>query len=265
MDDALEREEQVVCEPVDLRGRKAAGSLVAKALAAAETVDQLDAATEESISPEVRDLISRCMDGTEPHSREFKPYEPLKFNTQHITMALMRAGGFRVGEIAQVLGTVPSRVSQILWHPYSIQIIRAMMHHQGARVIDIRTRLEEHASEILERMVELTLKEEDLDKVSKVGFGLLDRAGYGTQQKQASPSSAAPSATDSTLARLASALDESKQVDEVIMPTFKSKGPPADAGSRVGSADSPSDRADSDAPPVSGLVSLVSPRREGVA
>jgi predicted transcriptional regulator len=213
-----------------------------KAAAAAVAGEQLvDFAADEGgeLPAAVRELINRCLEGTEPYGRELKTWEQDKFNSRHVNMVMLRAAGFKGGEIAQAMGATQAMVSWTLNHPYGRKIIHALMTARGTRVLDIRTKLDQYADQILDQIFELTCNSSDLETVSKVGFGLLDRAGYGATQKvQHDVKPAEGAASESTLSRVASALEASAMVNAVIMPAYIPKPPPEDSLGRgeVGSS-----------------------------
>lgn len=191
---------------------------------------------DEALSPETRDLIERCMLGTEPPGRELKSHEVAKFSAIHVQICLMRSAGFRLNDIATILGVGSQMVYNVSSHPYARKIIFAMMHRQGARVLDIRTKLTEFADILLDETFKLAIEETDLEKQSKVTFALLDRAGFGPRQTvDINKKSSTGSASEHTLSRLADALNESTQADRIAA-TFTSK--PAPDESRVLGEDS---------------------------
>lgn len=180
----------------------------------------------------VADLIKRCLDGTEPIEGlgSDKYWVATKFSARHVNIVMLRVAGFKNIEIAQAMGTTPVTVCSIVNHPYGRKIINAMLAARGTRVLDIRTKLDYYADEILDHIYDLTAKSADLDVVSKVGFGLLDRAGYSVTHKVAHQAPLAASASESTLSRLASALEESGSIEAHILPVYVPKGPPEDQG-----------------------------------
>lgn len=223
----LERESRVGPGPARTCGPEsiAANAEVAKA-------ELLDFAAEDSdtpgISKEISELIQRCLDGTEP-CEKLKTYNQNdKFCAKHVNMVMLRVAGFKVGEIAAACGHHISSVSQILHHPYSLKIQHALVVSRGTRVLDIRTKLDQYADEILDQIFELTQASKDLEAVTKVGFGLLDRAGYGATQRVQQVPADRGLASEGTLSRLASALEESSVVDASIMPAYVPKPPPDD-------------------------------------
>lgn len=245
MEDRLEREVRVGRGPGSPPGPH--DPLSARAIArqtfVSDTADTLDE-SDESVPPEVQELIKRCMDGTEPLERPLRDYEPQKLNSVNVQTCLLRAAGFRQAEIAQVLGVEPTRVSVICCHPYGRKIIHAMMHKQAGRVLDIRTRLEEFAGDILDRVHNMAMMSDDLEQVRKVGFGLLDRAGYNpTAKVQQIPAAEGNLGTEVALSRLATALEQSESIDAHVMPGYVPKPPPEvsqDRGPDTSELDSPS-------------------------
>ena len=217
-EERLDREEQVVSAQTELA----------------------ELAEHEELAPEVQALVQRCMEGTEPYDRELKYWEPKAFSPINVMSVMLAAAGFRAVQIAQIQGIEQQRISVILRHPYGRKILHAMMNRQGSRVLDIKTRLEEYASDLLDKVAGLALhaEQQDLELVSKVTFGLLDRAGYGTTQKIESKStSVSVAATEHTLQRFTQAMEESQSIDRDIMPSWVPPAPPAEDRS-VGTSES---------------------------
>jgi hypothetical protein len=230
MEERLEREERIVQGPDKL-------FQAAQAIAYTEELESVET---ESLEPEIKALITRCMEGTEPVDVPLKPWQNQRFNATNVTVVLLRAAGLKGSQIAEMLGQDQARVSVILTHPYGKKILQAMMHRQGARIVDIKTRLEDYAGAILDKMHEEAMKSEDLKIVAAVGFGLLDRAGYGTVQKiQSESRSLSVTASPENISALTDALNGSDRVDRHVMPNFKVKPPPSDGGRSVGSTEVP--------------------------
>lgn len=197
--------------------------------AAAPVQDELlDVVTGDSrLSPEIQGLIERCMSGDEPLGRSLKAWEVLKFNPNHVNMCVLRASGFRNQEISQILNESPAHISQILCHPYGLKLVRALSIRSSVKVFDIRTKLEDYASDLLDQTFAQTLVSDDLDTVSKVTFNMLDRAGYSPAQGAGDPKSGTGfSASDSTMKRLSRALEQSQQVKSEVMPGWVPRRPP---------------------------------------
>lgn len=173
----------------------------------------------------VKDLIKRCMDGTEPPERPLHSNEARQFSTQHVNICMLKVAGFRTGEIASACGYTPTMVSVTIHHPYGRKIIHALMTARGTRVLDIRSRLDEYAGEVLDHMYGLAVASQDLKEVSNVTFGLLDRAGYSTTHK-ITQVPASQLASENALARVASALEQSASVDSHIMQSYVPSSPP---------------------------------------
>lgn len=179
---------------------------------------------------DVRDLIARCMAQEEPRTRPLRDWEPDKLSARHVMMCMLRAAGFRTGEIAGILGLGQPSVSNALCSEYGQKVTRAIMYARGTRVLDIRSKLDEFASDILDHMHSAAMRSDDLEQISKVGFGLLDRAGYGAVAKvQNVPAQAPVTAQDHHLARIASALDLSVAVDTSVMPIHVPGRPPEES------------------------------------
>lgn len=216
MEDKLEREEQIAQAPPTAR------------------VELEEIVAGQQIEPEIQALIARCMEGTEPYERELKPWEMQKFSPMNVTTILLISAGFRQKQAAEILGIEQHRVSVTVNHPYGRKLLHALMHRQSGRVLDIRTRMETFAGDILDKMYKDAMQSEDLKIVSSIGFAMLDRAGYApTQNIKVDSRSVNVSATTdpATLSRIANALDESNSVDRYIMPTRPKSLAPAEARS----------------------------------
>jgi hypothetical protein len=216
-----------LAEPPPSNGKEAFGALVGRA-----DDEIVEGVFEIKETPEVQELIKRCLDGTEPFDRDRKYWQALKFGPQHVNIAVLRAAGFKPSEIAKTLHQCVSHISVVLHHPYARKIIHAIVPENSPRIIDIRTRLEAHASALLDHMVDLALKSEDVDAVRQVGFGLLDRVGHGPVQKTINASVPASAfmegavAEHPSLGRLAAAMEESNRIDKEVMPGWKPSRPP---------------------------------------
>lgn len=188
----------------------------------------LDVVTGDSrLSPEIQALIERCMSGDEPLGRALKPGEVMKFNPNHVNMCVLRASGFRNQEIMQILNEGAGHISQILCHPYGVKLVKALTIRSSVKVFDIRTKMEEYAEDLLERSYGMAMIEEDLEKVSKVTFSMLDRAGYAPNQAAVDPKAGGGfSVSDSTMKRLSRALEQSQQVKMEVMPGWVPRRPP---------------------------------------
>lgn len=191
-------------------------------------LQELDEQVEASrLTPVVQDLIQRMMDGSEPYGRDLKPYEPMKFTPIHINICTLKAAGFRGNEIAQMVGLEAARVSIIIRHPYGVKLVSAIVPRNSARVLDIRTKMVEYADDLLDETFKLAMEEKDLDKMSKVTFGLLDRAGYAPKATHSDEKTRGTGLENAhLLSRIATAITESDQVTKQIMPGYVPRRPP---------------------------------------
>lgn len=190
------------------------------------------------VSAEVKMLISRCLDGTEPLDRPLKSGEPDKLSTRALQAVLLRAGGWKNRDVARMMDLEPGTVSVLTGHPYGRKIIAAMMVHQSVKVLDIKTKLEFYANEMLDHTFKLAMTDNDIGTVQKVTFGLLDRAGYGPKSTIEHETKESASLVNNThlLTRVADALSESKAVERVTR-GFRQQPPPADVPSGTASRD----------------------------
>lgn len=197
-----------------------------------ETGESVDLMSEASkLTPETMELIQRLLDGTEAYGRDLKAWEVQKFNPIHINVCVLRAAGFRGVEIAKILDLQQTTVSLTLTHPYGIKLVGALVPRSAVKVFDIKTRLEEQASELLDHVYSLAMKSEEVKDVANVTFGILDRAGY--QPKSNTSSKEIPgsfSMQESTMKRLERAMEGSAMVNKEVMPHWVPRKPP-DEGS----------------------------------
>ena len=189
-----------------------------------------------TLSSHAQELIHRCMDGTEDMTGA-KPWHVKKLNASHIQMLMLRAAGFKPAEISQMIGYEVQAIAQLMTHPYAKKIFKALVPDQYTRVIDIRTRMEAQASELMDKLFGMTFVSDDIKEVKDVTFGFLDRAGYNAVNKGVAVTATPKDlreAGESALSRLATAMDESNLVDSVVMPNYRPSKPPEE-GSRAGS------------------------------
>ena len=189
-------------------------------------------APQREISAETKLLISRCMDGSEPLDRPLKDYEPTKLSNVAVNAVMLKAAGFRGADIERLIGMQQATVSIICNHPYGKKILHSLLHEQGSRVLDIKTRLAEGASRLMNHALNLALMEADTETVAKVTFGFLDRAGFGPTQKHEHSSESKAGALSQQspyLSRIATALEQSDRINTQVMPTYKQSVPPEDA------------------------------------
>lgn len=199
--------------------------------------EEFDNITKE-VSPEVKLLISRCLDGSEPLDRPLKEWEPDKLSTRALQAVLLRAGGFKNKDVARLMDLDPATVSVFVGHPYGKKIIAAMMVHQSVKVLDIKSKLEFYAHEMLDHTFGLAMQDQDLNNVQKVTFSLLDRAGYGPKStiEHETKESASLANNSHLLSRIGDALSESKAVERVSR-GFKQQAPPSDVPTGTASRD----------------------------
>jgi hypothetical protein len=218
----LEREEQIEGAPLNAQGKV----LSCPEAASGGVLTADEAMAPDALPKEIQGLIFRCMEGVEPLEEELRGSMPKKLNAVHVNLALLSAAGFRTRMIAQTLGLNQIYISLLLHHPYVIKIKSALLASRGPKVLDIKTRLEDMAEDLMELTYEHAMQSNDLKTVARVTFGMLDRAGYGPTStvKNEAPTPAA--ATGNTLARLAQALEASERVDAQVMPGRTPSVPP---------------------------------------
>jgi hypothetical protein len=207
----------------------------------------------------IQGLIKRLMDGSEPIEEDQKKYYHVdKFNAAHINMIMLKAAGFKNVEICDIIGLDKRNqgaVSTIIRHPYGQKLLQAMIPLTVGRAVDVKTRMTSYASQMLERLYDVGMNTKDEQVATRIGFGLLDRAGFGAV-KQVSNTHKFSGPAES-IRRLADALSESQQVKEVVAGNYTIRSlpeggvvtdpPRSDAASRPREEDGP-------APPINPLT-----------
>lgn len=185
----------------------------------------------EQLPPEARELIKRCMAGTEPYGRELKYYESKTFSPTMINAIMLMAAGFKNRQVAKMLGVEQQRLSVVRRHPYGIKLLDCLLSRQGVRVLDLKTKLAEYSESLTDELYKQALLSQDLKTISKITFGMLDRAGYGPTTKVETTDKRTPleSVGHSALSRLAAALEASDRVDSMVMPGRPTALPPVDS------------------------------------
>lgn len=135
------------------------------------------------------ELFMKALRGEIPRSRALRSWEPETLNETHLQIILLRAAGMRQTMIAKYLnaqmGTKLSdaTVSICCNHPDAVYILSKLVSYAADNVADIRTRMEAYASEALETNVRIMRTSNDERLKARVGFDLLDRAGYGAPRQ----------------------------------------------------------------------------------
>lgn len=152
-------------------------------------VDQEAAsAAVEPFGPEAREerlseLMLEVFNGEVGRGRSLKYWENLTLKPQHIQMIVMKAAGYRNSVIAERFSMTQARVSVILNHPDAMSVLSRLVSFQAENLLDIKARIQAHAGEALDTVLTAMRQAKEPAVKSKIGFALLDRAGYGAVQK----------------------------------------------------------------------------------
>ncbi len=138
-------------------------------------------------------------------------------------ICLLAASGMKNVEIAEVLRISPQSVSNTINDPRAKDVIIQAQQHASENVLDLNQRLKETAAEAYEAVVEVMRNSEDERLRAKVGFGLLDRAGYTPIQRHVVK--AAPTLPEGLVERVTETHAELKQITKEYRYTAPS--PPA--------------------------------------
>lgn len=139
--------------------------------------------SEEARMDRMQLALLEVIDGSVARGRPRKYWENLKLKPQHLQMLLMKAAGHSGRKIAEVTGYTEARVSVIVNHPDAGWFLSHLISYQAERLMDIQARYQAHAGEALDHVL-LAMRETQKPEVkAKIGFGILDRAGYGAVKK----------------------------------------------------------------------------------
>jgi len=123
-----------------------------------------------------RDLI--------PEVQRVKTYQPIKWNGSHRRVVALEAAGYRPGEIAEITGLTPSRVSIILNDPRADLDRKQFARKVVDRVQDVQLQIALHAEEALEEIVDEMRTSTNEQIRQKASLAILDRAGYTPIRKE---------------------------------------------------------------------------------
>jgi predicted transcriptional regulator len=202
----------------------------------------------------IEDLFDAAMAGFLPRSRELKPWEPDKLNPRHLQIINLKAAGVSNTKIAEMLGIGETNVSIIVNHPDSKYLLARIVAYAAENVTDIRARIEASAALAHEKLMEVLTTSTKEDSIIKVGFGLLDRAGYGAVQKSESKVVNEIHMAKEEASLISQAIRESSSIEEaeyVILPEEQPPGSPGSIGSDGGHNEQ-SLSEDASTPPASG-------------
>ena len=119
--------------------------------------------------------MGRHSRGLSPTIKQLQPW--------HKSIArLMVAEGCRPGELARRFRLTPSQISVIINSPLFIMERERLESLAEIEVVDMRTELELRQPLALEA-IDRGLHQDDADKAASIGFGILDRTGYGKRSE----------------------------------------------------------------------------------
>ena len=181
----------------------------------------------------IEDLFQSALEGTLPRSRALKPWEPEKLSSQHLQVLLLRAAGMKQRRIAALLELDEQNVSIIVNHPDSQLILSRMLAHAAENVIDVQAKMKLAAPQIVDRLMDIALFSPKTELAAKVGFGLLDRAGYGAAKKIEAKTESHIIVDGPQAGLLADAIRESNTIEDVEYVIVTDKVPEAAPGSNM--------------------------------
>lgn len=148
-----------------------------------------------------------------------KDYEPEKWTLNHRFMVLLSIAGKKNKEIAEICKMDESRVSVILGDQRAHLDVVQFGSRVADQLIDVHSKLKHYAAEGLEKVMdELRDPLTKSETVVKIGFGLLDRAGYSAVQKQVKVEAQIPAEMASRMEEVAEELKEYEFHYEYVEP-----------------------------------------------
>jgi hypothetical protein len=160
-------------------------------------------------------LIARLLAGTEPLSRPLWGQEPKKFNAGHIQLVMLRVAGFKAFEIAQMTGMHKQYVATILRHPYAVRLMQELLPSIASAALDMQATLETYSKSIIHKLGRIALETSDDKVAARVGFGILDRAGYTPVSRAVTKHEHRIRGDSGQIDRLTKAMELSRQAREV--------------------------------------------------
>lgn len=207
---------------------------------------------------DIEQLMQKALAGDIPRSRDLKPWEPDKLNPRHLQILLLKVSGMKQRTIAALLELDESNVSIVCNHPDSEYIMARMLSFAAENAIDVQAKMKLAAPAIADRLIDVALHSKKEELAAKVGFGLLDRAGYGAVHKAETKNEHKVVLEKKQAGLLADAIRESRQIEDADYTVVTPGSPRSEGGSpnRSGAEDT-------SAPPTGG--SQASTTREKVA
>lgn len=134
-------------------------------------------------------------------------------------MVLLEIAGKKPKEIAEIVDMSISRVSVILGDRRAEIERLSLAEKLSDQITDIHTKLQLYAHEALETVIdEMRAPENKSELRVKVGFGILDRAGFTPVQKQVVAHAEIPVEIAERMEIVASELKENRPVYEKVKP-----------------------------------------------
>lgn len=210
-----------------------------------------------AIPDDIEESFQMAMAGLLPRSRELKPWEPEKLNPRHLQILMLKATGLKNRVIARLLNIQEGNVSIVVNHPDSQLILAKMLASASKQVIDVEAKIQAAAPAITERLIGIAVNSKSEQVAAKVGFGLLDRAGYGAKQKIEAEHKHSLNVSPEHAHLLSAAIKEATEIEDadyVIVDRDDDRGglPPGGQAPGLSEGGLRQDRnSDTDEPPVS--------------
>jgi len=194
-------------------------------------------------------LIMATLDAELPREEALDYWEPDKLSPKHLQVLIMKAAGFKNRAISEQLQLSESRISVIVNHPDSQQVLAGLVALAADQLTDLNTQLKAYSHEILPSLMQdfrVLANREDVDGIkarASLGFGILDRAGFGPTRKVEGKVQHQMVMPAGEAARLAGVIEEAEEAEYEILDTT------VVAGSGAGDAQAVSVPAGASRPP----------------
>lgn len=120
-----------------------------------------------------------------PAESRQRSYQPINWTSRHRNCVALEMAGLKNYEIAQVMGWDEGKVSITLCDERAQLERNAFGSRMAEKITDVHMALQLHAAEALDKVVGVLQSDAKPDVILRAGFGLLDRAGYTANPKEA--------------------------------------------------------------------------------
>ena len=119
-------------------------------------------------------------------------YQPTNWTTRHRFCVALEMAGLKNNEISRVMGWSEGKVSTTLCDDRAAVERHKFAANVAEKVTDVHMRLQLHSNHAFDKVLEVLDSDAKPDVILRAGFGLLDRAGYTANPREALPGTTIP-------------------------------------------------------------------------